>query len=174
MDAVFIFSLLPVAFIFAVVVAGLFKKVDVYTAFVKGARQGLSTAIKVLPYIIAMLTAIAIFRAGGILSLVEKAVQPLLQAVGAPGEVGPLFLLRPFSGSAALSMLTDIYAHAGPDSFAGQVASVLMGSTETVFYTVALYFAAVGVERTRHTIPVALMASVVSLLASVWLCRWLL
>ncbi|MFZ5975015.1 MAG: spore maturation protein [Bacillota bacterium] len=174
MDSVFIFSLLPVAFILVVVVVGLIRKVDVYTAFVKGARQGLGTAIKVLPYIIAMLMAIALFRAGGVLELVEKAVRPLLRLVGAPEEVGPLFLLRPFSGSAALSMLTDIYAHAGPDSFTGQVASVLMGSTETIFYTVALYFAAVGVERTRHTIPVALMASVVSLIASVWVCRWLL
>ena len=174
MDAVFIFSLLPVAFILAVVAAGLIKKVDVYTAFVKGARQGLGTAIKVLPYMIAMMMAIALFRAGGMLALVEKAVQPVLQAVGAPEEVGPLFLLQPLSGSAALSMLADIYARVGPDSFAGQVASVMMGSSETVFYTVAIYFASVGVERTRHTIPVALLASVVGLIASVWVCRWLL
>lgn len=174
MDAVFVFSLLPVAFILFVVAAGLIKKVDVYTAFIKGARQGLTTAIKVLPYILAMMMAIALFRAGGVLSLVEKAVRPLLQAVGAPEEVGPLFLIQPFSGSAALSMLSDIYARVGPDSFAGQVASVMMGSAETIFYTVAIYFAAVGVQRTRYTIPVALTASVVALIASVWVCRWLL
>ena len=174
MDAVFVFSLLPVAFIFAVVAAGLIKKVDVYTAFVEGARQGLKTVVKVLPYLVAMLMAIAVFRAGGILPLVETVFRPVLKAVGAPEEVGPLFFIRPFSGSAALSMLADIYARAGPDSFAGQVASVMIGSTETVFYTAAVYFAAARVERTRHTIPVALLASVVGLIASVWFCRWLL
>lgn len=174
MDAVFIFSLLPVAFIFWVVATGLIKKVDVYTAFVKGARQGLGTALKVLPYMVAMMLAIALFRQGGILTLLEHAIRPLLQAFGAPQETGPLFLITPLSGSASLAMLSDIYARVGPDSFAGQVASVMVGSSETIFYTVAIYFAAVGVERTRHTIPVALAASAVAYVASVLVCRWLL
>lgn len=174
MDIVFIFSLLPIAFILWVVAVGLMKKVDVYTAFVEGAKQGMQTAVKVLPYMIAMMVAIAVFRQGGLLTIIEGWIEPALNVIDAPKEVGPLFLLRPFSGSAALSMLSEIYTTTGVDSYASDVASVMMGSTETIFYTVAIYFAAVGIEKTRHTIWVALIASVVGLVASVFVVKWLL
>ena len=169
-----IFALLPAIFIVLTIVGGMIKKVDVYNAFVKGARQGLATALRILPNMAAMLVAIGVFRAGGALGATEKLLSPLFSFIGAPQEVAPLFALRPFSGSASLAMLDEIFRSVGPDSFAGVVASVVMGSSETVFYTVGIYYAAVGVTKTRYTIPAAMLAQVAALVVSVWACRLLL
>lgn len=151
--------LVPVC-IAAAIAWGLYKKVDVYSAFVKGASEALNVLIKILPYMAAMLIALNVFRSSGALSWLIKSMMPLLERAGIPAELVPLLVLRPFSGSAALALLQDIFANYGVDSYAGLAASVIVGSTETIFYTIAIYFGAVNITRTRHSIPVALISGI--------------
>lgn len=137
-----------------------FRRADVYGAFVQGARDALPMLLRVLPCMAAMLIALRVLRASGALEAFIRFVSPGLDAVGMPAELAPLFVLRPFSGSAAMSLLKDVFDSCGPDSFEGVAASVMLGSTETIFYTVAVYFGSVGVHKTRLTVPVALVVSV--------------
>lgn len=164
-------SLFVPLFIAGIVVFGMAKKVPVYEAFVKGAKQGISIVIRILPFVVGFIFAIRIFTASGCLDFLVSALSPVLSPIGIPPEILPLALLRPFSGSASIGALTTILERYGPDSFIGRSASTLMGSSETLFYTTALYFGSVGIKKTRHTIPAALVAEVSGLLASVLLCR---
>ncbi len=148
---------------------GAWKRAAVYDAFLEGAREGLATAWRILPALIAMLCAIRGFAACGLMDRLCGLCAPLLGWAGIPREALPLMLLRPLSGSASLAMLRDILQSCGPDSRAGLVASVMMGSSETVFYTCGVYLAAAGVRKTRHIIPCALAAWLVGSLAAGWL-----
>ena len=138
--------------------AGALRRVPVYDAFVEGAKEGLKTAWQILPSLVAMLCAIRAFSACGLLPALCRWLGPLAESAGIPGETLPLMLLRPLSGSASLAMLKDILHTYGPDSRIGMTASVMMGSSETVFYTCGLYLAAAGVKKSRHTVPCALLA----------------
>ena len=138
--------------------AGMGKRVPVYDAFTRGAREGLETAVRILPSLIAMLCAIRAFSACGLLEPLCGMLEPLVSWAGIPRETLPLMLLRPLSGSASLAMLKNILHTCGPDSRAGITASVMMGSSETVFYTCGVYLAAAGVKKSRHTVPCALLA----------------
>lgn len=158
-------------FIAGIVVFGLAKKVSVYEAFIRGAKQGFSTVIRILPYVVGFVFAIQIFTASGSFDYIAKALSPLLKPIGIPPEILPLALMRPFSGSASIGMLTMIFTRYGPDSFIGRSASTLMGSAETLFYTTALYYGSVGIKKTRYTIPAALTADFIGLIASVAFCR---
>lgn len=158
-------------FIAGIVVFGLARRVSVYEAFIRGARQGFTTVVRILPYVIGFVFAIRIFAASGSFDYLAAALSPLLNPVGIPPEILPLALIRPFSGSAAIGMLTTMLSRYGPDSFIGRVASTLMGSTETLFYTAALYYGSVGVKKTRYTIPVSLIAETAGLIASVLTCK---
>ncbi len=158
-------------FIAAIVVFGLAKKVPVYEAFIRGAKQGLTTVIRILPYVVGFIFAIQIFTASGSFDYIAAALSPLLKPIGIPPEVLPLALMRPFSGSASLGMLTTMLSRYGPDSFIGRVSSTMMGSSETLFYTTALYFGSVGIKKTRYTIPVALISELAGLLTSVTVCK---
>ena len=149
--------LLPVL-ILLIVGAGLIKGVPVYDAFIDGAKEGLKTAVTILPYMIAMLSAIVLMQRSGFLSSLTQLLMPVFTFLGIPKSVAPLMLLRPFSGSASLAMLQNILETQGPDSRAGLVASTLMGSTETIFYTCGLYLGAAGVKKSRYAIPAALIA----------------
>lgn len=149
--------LLP-GLILAIVGAGLLKGVPVYEAFVEGAKEGLKTAISILPYMIAMLSAILLMQRSGLLDSLTQVLSPVFSFLGIPDSVAPLMLLRPFSGSASLAMLQSIMEKYGADSRAGLVASVLMGSTETIFYTCALYLGAAGIKKSRYAVPAALAA----------------
>jgi spore maturation protein B len=153
-------SWLMPALIALLLIFALIRRVDVYDAFVQGARDGLPILLRVLPCIAAMLIALRVLRASGALEAFIRFIAPALKTIGMPAELVPLFVLRPFSGSAAMSLLKDVFNACGPDSFEGVAASVMLGSTETIFYTVALYFGSVGVKKTRATIPVALACSV--------------
>lgn len=164
-------SLFVPLFIAGVVVFGLARKVAVYEAFVKGAGQGFSTVVRVLPFVIGFVFAIRIFTASGCFDFIAAALSPVLGPAGIPPEILPLALMRPFSGSASIGVLTEILSRYGPDSFIGRSASTLMGSSETLFYTTALYFGSVGIKKTRHTIPVALISDLFGLVASVLFCR---
>lgn len=159
------------AFIAFIVVVGSAKKVNVYESFIKGATQGLSTVIRILPYVVGFVFAIRMFTASGCFETIAAALSPVLTPLGIPPEVLPLFLMQPFSGSASIAMLTTLFARYGPDSFIGRAASTMMGSSETIFYTVSLYYGSVGVNKTRYTIPAALISAIAGLIASILVCR---
>ena len=157
-------------FIGLIVIWGIVKKVNVYEAFVEGAGEGLKVAARVLPYLAAILIAIAVFRASGAFDYIGAALSPALKFLGVPAEVLPMAVIKPFSGSATLSALSDIFATCGPDSYAGVLASVMMGSSETIFYTASLYAGAAGIKDLRYTIPAALFAMLVGYVMSVVIC----
>lgn len=132
------------------------RKVPVFDAFTEGARQGLKTTISILPTLVGLITGVTMLQASGALDLMANALAPLMCAVGLPPTVAPLVLMKPVSGSGSTAVLTQILQQCGADSFAGRVAAVLAGSTETVFYCIAVYYGSVQVRKTRHTLPAAL------------------
>lgn len=142
------------------------KRVDVYDGVIHGAAEGLSVIYRIAPPLIALMTAIAMLRASGALELAARALAPLLAALGIPAETVGLLLVRPISGSAALGVGADIIKTYGPDSEIGRVAAVMLGSTETTFYTVAVYFGAAEIKKTRYAIPAALCADFVGFCAA--------
>ena len=162
------------AVIGAFLLLGMVRRVKVYDCFVEGAKDGLQSLVGIIPPLVGLMVAISMFRASGALELLAKLLSPLLSALQLPKEVLPLALLRPISGSASTAIVTDIFQTLGPDSPAGTIASVMMGSTETTFYTVAVYFGAVGIKNTRHTIGAALLADLTGILLSIAVARWLL
>lgn len=144
--------------VFAVVAYGLVKKVDVYAAFVKGAKAGLQTAVLILPGMGAMLIAIALMRQSGLLDGLTRALAPAFQLIGIHRDAVPLMLMRPLSGSGSLAMLGSIFNTHGADSQVGLLASTLMGSSETIFYTIGIYLAAANVKKSGYAIPAAMAA----------------
>ena len=150
---------------------GAVKKVPVFDTFVKGAKEGCGTAFSILPALIILMTAVAMFKASGALEFLIRLFSPLLETVGIPGEILPLALLRPVSGSGALAVGTDLMTTYGPDSYVGRVAAVMLGSTETTFYTIAVYFGSAGIHRTRHAMPAALLADMTGFAASAFAVR---
>ncbi len=150
---------------------GTLHRVDIVSSFLAGAKEGLQTAVSILPSLILLLTVIGMLRASGGLAQIAAWLSPLFQSIGVPPETAPLALIRPLSGSGALAALEDVLQMYGADSMAGRTAAVLMSSTETTFYAVAVYYGAVGVKRSRHTIPCALIGDLTGLLASAWVVR---
>lgn len=134
------------------------KKVDVFGAFCEGAAEGLKTCADILPALVLLLVCIGMFSASGAVDALTRLLKPLCTALGFPSEVMPLVILRPFSGSGAMAVYSEIAASVGADTFAERVASVLIGSSETTFYTTAVYFSAVKAKRTRYAVPAALTA----------------
>lgn len=145
----------------ALIVYALVKKVNVYKAFVEGAGEALPGLLSILPYLAAMLTAIELLRGSGALDRLTGLISPAAESIGIDPPLVPLIVLRPFSGSASLALLKDIITEHGADSLVGRRASVIVGSTETVFYTVSVYFGAVGVTKTRQAVPAALISGLV-------------
>ena len=143
------------------------KKADVYSAFISGALEALPMLYKTLPSMCAMMAALSLLRKSGAMEAFTGAVSPALQKAGMPGELVPLFLLRPFSGSAALAILRDIFDTCGADSFVG----VMLGSTETVFYTVSVYLGSAGVTKPRYCIAASLGAAIVGAASALVLAR---
>ena len=134
------------------------KKVDVYDALTTGAGEGLAVLARIFPALVALLSAVYMLRASGAMDLLSQLLSPVLTRLGIPPETTPLLLIRPISGSGALAAGSELIAQYGPDSYVGRVAAVMLGSTETTFYTVAVYFGAAGIRRTRYAIPAALCA----------------
>ena len=149
-----------------VAVYGMGRRVDVYGALTHGAEEGLTVLLKVLPALVGLLTAVSMFRASGALEWLTGLCAPVLELLGIPPETTPLMLVRPVSGSGALAVGTDLITTYGPDSYIGRVAAVMLGSTETTFYTIAVYFGAAGIHKTRHTVPAALTADFMGFFAS--------
>jgi Uncharacterized membrane protein len=157
--------------IISILVFGYLKDVKLYEAFVEGAREGFNVSIRILPYLVTMLFAIAVFRESGALGILTNVSAPVLKFLGIPPEVLPLALMKPLSGSGALGITAELIQKYGPDSLIGRISSTMMGSTETVFYTMAVYFGAVGIKKMRHTLPCALLAHLTGVIASCIICR---
>ena len=147
-----------------IVTVGLFRKTPVFSVFIRGAREGLDTALGILPSLLALLTAVSMLRASGAIECLAHLLGPVLAKVGIPAETLLLILIKPFSGSGALAAGADILREFGPDSFIGRVAAVMLGSSETTFYTIAVYFGAAGITKTRYAIPAALAADAAAFL----------
>ena len=164
---------IPMLIVLIPVYALTMKKAPVYEQFVDGAKEGFDVALKIIPYLVGMLVAIGMFRASGAMDLITDAVKPLLDSVGFPSEIVPLALMRPLSGSGSLALFTDLVKTHGPDSLIVKIGATIMGSTETTFYVVAVYFGSIGIKKFRHAIPAGLIADLAGIIASVIICYWL-
>lgn len=156
--------------IFIVVSYGLLQKVHVYSVFIKGARSGFLTVIKIMPTLIGLMTAVGILRASGFLGFLSDIIGRFTQYIGFPGELVPLTIVKMFSSSAATGLLLDIFKEYGTDSRLGLIASISMSCTETIFYTMSVYFLAAKVTKTRYTLTGALLATLAGLVTSTLMC----
>ena len=148
-----------------------FKKVKVYESFVEGAKDGFDIAVRIIPYLVAILVAIGMFRASGALEILLTTMAPFLTYIGFPPENLPLALMRPLSGSGSLGLLTDLINEHGPDSLIAKIGATMFGSTETTFYVLAVYFGSVGIKKTRHALAAGLFADLVGVLSAVFFCQ---
>ena len=148
-----------------------FKKVKVYESFVEGAKDGFDIAVRIIPYLVAILVAIGMFRASGALEILLTTMAPFLTYIGFPPENLPLALMRPLSGSGSLGLLTDLINEHGPDSLIAKIGATMFGSTETTFYVLAVYFGSVGIRKTRHALAAGLFADLVGVLSAVFFCQ---
>ena len=160
-------------FIFYVVAYGLWKGRNVYQAFVEGAKGGFHTALGILPTLVGILAAVGVLRASGFLDLISGLLKTLLKGTGFPAELLPLVIVRLFSNSAATGLALDLFKAHGPDSTQGLLASLFLSSTETVFYTMSIYFMSVKIKKTRYTLPGALLATLAGIVASVVLVSFI-
>jgi spore maturation protein B len=152
---------------------GMIRGVKVYDTFIDGAKEGFQVAVRIIPFLVGILVAIGMFRGSGAMDMLTNALRPLMAATGFPAELFPLAILRTLSGSGSLALTTDLIKRFGPDSVLGRTAATMYGSSETLFYVLAVYYGAVGVKRTRHTIPAALIGDVVAAIVAVSVCAWL-
>ena len=147
------------------------RRVPVYEEFVEGAKEGFQVALRIIPFLVAILVAVGMFRGAGGIDMLSRALDPLLKIVGFPAELLPMALMRPLSGSGSLGIFSELVATHGPDSILARMAGTIMGSTETTFYVLAVYFGSVAIRRTRHAVPAGLLADVAGMIASIIVCR---
>lgn len=155
-------------------VYGLIRRVPVYEEFVEGAKDGFAIAVRIIPYLVAILFAIAMFRASGAMTALTESLRTPLTAIGFPPEVLPMAIVRPLSGSGSIGVLTDIQTQHGANSIITQTAATIFGSTETTFYVIAVYFGAVGIRKTRHAVAAGLIADVAAIVLAVYVVKWML
>ena len=161
-------SIIPIIVII-IITYGMVKGRKVYEWFIEGAKEGLKVCLNIFPYLLAMIVAVHIFREAKLLEILNNLIAPLSNAIGLPKEVTPLVLVKPPSGSGAIGILTDILKNYGPDSKIGLISSVIMGTTETIFYTLTVYFGAVQIKKTRHTLWAAILADFTAIIASIFI-----
>lgn len=166
-------ELLIPALMLAVSCAAMAGKRDAYSLLVTGAEDGLHTILRILPPLIILLTAVQMLRSSGAMDLLAAALSPFCSRLGIPPETVPLILIRPVSGSAALAVGSELMTVHGVNSEIGRTAAIMLGSTETTFYTVSVYFGAAGIKRTRYTIPAALIADLTGFLVAAWVTKWM-
>ena len=171
LDAISLWAI-PVLLV-AIPLAGMLRKVKVYDVFIEGAKEGFDVAVKIIPFLVGILVAIGMFRGSGAMDLLMAAMRPLVAPLGFPPELVPLAVLRSLTGSGSLAFTTDLVKTHGPDSVIARTAATMYGSSETTFYVLAVYFGSVGVRRTRHAVPAALIADLVAAVAAVAVCAWM-
>jgi len=152
---------------------GLIKKVPVYEEFVEGAKGGFTVAVTIIPYLVAILFAIGMFRASGAMDFMIEGLRPIFSFFAIPPEVLPMMIMRPLTGSGSAAIVLDMIQQFGEDSILVKMVATMFGSTETTFYVIAVYFGAVNVKKTRHAVPAGLLADIVALVAAVYVVRWL-
>lgn len=157
-----------------VVVVGAARGVKVYEVFVEGAKEGFETAVRIIPYLVAVLVAVGMVRAAGLLDLLARGLAPVLAFVGVPAETLPMVLVRPLSGSGADGVMVELMKTHGADSLPATTAAVMSGAADTTFYILAVYFGSVGIERIRHALWAGLLGDLAGLLAAAWVTRALL
>ena len=161
-------AILPLLVLF-LVAYGLYRKKNIYELFLKGAKSGVQTVVEIMPTLIGLMVAVGILRASGFLTFLSQTLGKGLSFIHFPAELAPIAVVKMFSSSAATGLLLDLYQQYGTDSFLGLAASIMLSSTETIFYTMSIYFMTVKVRKTRYTLAGALFASFVGIAASVWL-----
>ncbi len=166
-------AIIPAAIMSLAALYGVLRGVDVFSAMADGAREGLHVVVSIFPPLVGLLTAVYMLRASGALDALTQLLSPLLGALGIPAETAPLMFLRPISGSGALAVGSELIELYGADSLIGRTAAVMLGSTETTFYVIAVYFGAAGIKRTRYAVPAALCADLTGFLVSALTVRWL-
>ncbi len=149
----------------------LFRRVKVYEKFVEGAKEGFQVGVRIIPYLVAMLVAIAMFRTSGALDILTWMLRPLTELIGMPPEVLPMALMRPLSGSGSIGVMTELMKTYGPDSLIGFISSTMFGSSETTFYVIAVYFGSINVQKTRYALPAGLTADAIGLIMATLICR---
>lgn len=159
------------AIIIVILTVALFKKVPLYETFTDGAKDGFKVAVNIIPYLVAIIVGISMFRASGAIDMLGQALSGMLNALKVPPEVLPVMIVRPLSGSAALGVFSDIAHTLGPDSYATKLAAVMIGSSETTFYVLAVYFGAIGISKIRYALIVGLLADIIGFAAAILVCR---
>ncbi|MFA6618228.1 MAG: spore maturation protein [Candidatus Neomarinimicrobiota bacterium] len=165
-------SVLAIPLIIVIIpIYGYTKGIKVYEEFSEGAKEGFQVALRIIPFLVAIFLAIAVFRSSGAMDILTWILSPVTSMIGMPGEVVPMALMRPLSGSGALGIMSELIKTHGADSFIGRLVSIMMGSTETTFYILAVYFGSISVKQTRHALPAALSADLAGMIASVIVCH---
>lgn len=165
-------SIIPII-VLAIITYGMFKGKKVYEWFIEGAKEGLQVCLNIFPYLLAMIVAVNIFREANLLEMLNNLIAPIGGVIGLPKEVTPLVLIKPLSGSGAIGILTDILKTYGADTNIGLIASVIMGTTETIFYTITVYFGAVKIKKIRHTLWASLLAEITAIIAAIFMVNLL-
>lgn len=165
-------AMIPIV-ILGIIVYGLIKNVNVYEAFIEGAADGIKVVADILPTLIGLMMAVGMLRCSGALEGISNLIKPLISWSKFPSEVVPIALMRTFSSSAATGLILDVFKTSGPDSFIGRLVSVMFGCTETIFYTMSVYFMAVKIKNSRYTLTGALLATLGGILASYYLAMWI-
>lgn len=161
------------ALLVGIPVYGLIKRVPVYESFVEGAKEGFTMAVRIIPYLVAILFAIGMFRASGAMEALVVAMDPVLGLIGVPAEILPMAIVRPLTGSGSAAIVADMAATHGIDGLLTRMVATMFGSTETTFYVIAVYFGAVGIKRVRHALPAGLIADAAAMVIAVWVVRLL-
>ena len=162
--------LLPII-ICTILIYGAFKKVPLYETFTKGAKEGLFVSIKILPYLVAIIVAVSMFRASGALDILYNLFKVPLEALKIPSDTLPLMVTRSLSGSATLGIFSEIVNTNGANSYAAKLAAIITGSSETTFYVIAVYFGAVGIKKFRHAVLTGILADLVGIIVAIFVCR---
>ena len=159
--------------IVTILTVGMIKKVPVYEAFTEGAKDGFKVAVNIIPYLVAIIVGISMFRASGAIEMIAHALSSVLTRFNVPADVLPVILVRPLSGSAALGLFSDIATNSGPGAYATKLAAVMVGSSETTFYVLAVYFGSVGITKFRYALLVGLFADILAAVLSIIVCGWM-
>ncbi len=161
---------LPVILL-TVLTFGIFKKVPLYEEFTEGAKDGFKVSVKIIPYLVAIIVAISMLRASGAIEMLASLLAPILTKFNIPADTLPLMIVRSLSGSGALGIFSDIANHLGPDSYATKLSAVMLGSSETTFYVLAVYFGSVGISKIRYALVIGLLADLVGIIAAISVCN---
>ena len=159
------------AIILLILTLGIIKKIPIYEVFTEGAKDGFTVAINIIPYLVAIMVGISMFRACGIIELIQTTCAGVLSTIHVPADVIPVMIVRPLSGSAALGIFSDIANSLGPDNYATKLAAIMVGSSETTFYVLAVYFGAIGITKLRYALLVGILADIIGFVAAIAVCN---